>query len=150
MHQEAAVAPRKRGTPNSDPRWSKVKTKNSGLPESPLLVVRGSPEAVRAGEIAGADAARWGGRVLTRGKRQKLHRRGAARAPRDSHARGVRVYVTLNIVLYDREPEALVMRGRFMRYGRRCGYFCADMGLITLMQKYAWITCACQATGGGA
>ncbi len=111
-----------------------MKTKNSGLPE--LLSPCGSPEAVRAAVLAGADAVYMGGRRFNaRANAKNFTDEELRKAIEYCHARGVRVYVTLNTVLYDRElPEALAYAGLLYEMGVDA-VICADMGLITLMQK---------------
>lgn len=109
-------------------------TKNNRLPE--LLSPCGSPEAVRAAVTAGADAIYLGGRRFNARANAKNFDDAELRDTLEyCHERGVRVYVTLNTVLYDRElPEALAYAGTLYEMGADA-VICADMGLITLLRK---------------
>jgi putative protease len=79
-----------------------LRSRKKGLPE--LLAPAGSPESLRAAIAAGADA------IYLSGKRFGA-RKYAANFSRDeiiegvrlAHARGVRIYVTVNTLIHDRE-----------------------------------------------
>ncbi len=103
-----------------------------------ILSPAGGPEALRAAVFAGADAVYLGGPAFgARANAKNFSREELAEAVRFCHARGVRVHVTVNILLKDRElPEALDL----------VAYLCAlgvdavlvqDMGLFALLRKRA-------------
>jgi putative protease len=76
------------------------------IPE--LLAPAGSPAAFRAAIAAGADAVYLGGKEFgARRYAQNFSLLEIGEAVRFAHARGVRVYVTVNILVHDRElPDA--------------------------------------------
>ena len=73
-----------------------------------LLAPAGSPEAVRAAVCAGADAIYLGyGRFNARRNAKNFSDDEFAQAVSYCHARGVKVYLTLNTLVSDRElPQA--------------------------------------------
>ena len=80
--------------------------KKTGLPE--LLAPAGSPESFRAAVAAGADA------IFLSGKRFGARKYAAnfsdadiREAVRLAHAHGIRVYVTVNTLIHDRELEGV-------------------------------------------
>lgn len=77
------------------------------LPE--LLAPVGSPEALEAALAAGADAVYLGGRHFNaRMHAHNFDAQALAQAVARAHSMGVRVYLTLNTLIYDRElPDAL-------------------------------------------
>jgi len=78
----------------------------SGLPE--LLAPAGSPEAFRAAVAAGADAVYLSGRKFgARAYAQNFTGPEIEEAIAYAHARGVRVYITVNTLLHDRELAAV-------------------------------------------
>jgi len=82
-------------------------SRNKVLPE--LLAPAGSPEALRAVIAAGADAVYLSGRQFGARKFAKnFSRDEIAEAIRYAHARGVRVYVTVNTLIHDRELAGVV------------------------------------------
>ena len=102
------------------------------LPE--LLAPCGSPEAVRAAVNAGADAVYLGGkRFNARANAKNFDDVELERTIAFCHDAGVRVYVTLNTMLYDRElPDSLEYAG-FLYNSGVDSVIAADLGLIKLL-----------------
>lgn len=106
------------------------------LPLPELLVPCGSEEALRAAVGSGADAVYLGGRMLN--ARMNAHNFDDAamrHAVEYCHSRGVRVYVTLNTLVYDRELEEAA---RYAAFLQTCGVdalIVADMGLCRLLRE---------------
>ena len=98
---------------------------NAPTPCPELLAPAGSPEAFAAALAAGADAIYCGmGEFNARRKAQNFSDDGFAVACRTAHLAGVRVYVTLNIVIKDEEmPAALELV-------RRCASLGADAFIV--------------------
>jgi len=107
----------------------------SGLPE--LLAPAGSPESFRAAVAAGADA------VYLSGKRFGARKFAAnfsdadiAGAVRYAHAWGVKVYVTVNTLIHDRELKgALEYLGWLYSIGVDA-VLVQDTGLLALAREY--------------
>ena len=74
-----------------------------------VLAPAGGPEPLRAAVYAGADAVYLGGPAFgARANAQNFSREQLAEAVRFCHARGVRVHVTVNTLLKEKElPQAL-------------------------------------------
>lgn len=110
----------------------KRKTK---LPE--LLSPAGSFECLIAAIEAGADAVYIGGKKFgARAFAKNFDIEEIKRAVRYAHLHGVRIYVTLNTLLFDREiPEALEYARELYRVGVDA-LIIADIGLITLIKRH--------------
>ena len=106
-------------------------------PETPeLLAPAGSPEALRAAVEHGADAVYlgWGTFNARRGARN-FSEEEFSQALAYCHIRGVRVFLTLNILLSDRElPEALETARTASRLGVDA-VLVQDWGLLDLLWK---------------
>lgn len=105
-----------------------------GTPE--LLAPAGSPEALRAAAEHGADAVYlgWGAFNARRGA-QNFSEEEFAQAVAWCHIRGVRVFLTLNILLSDRElPEALETARAASRLGVDA-VLVQDWGLFDLLRR---------------
>ena len=77
-------------------------TRDGRLPE--LLAPAGSPEALRAAVEGGADAVYFGASGFNaRAGARNFSDTELRRAVEFCHGRGVRVYLTLNTLIYDRE-----------------------------------------------
>ena len=101
-----------------------------------LLAPAGSPEALRAAVENGADAVYlgWGSFNARRGA-QNFDEAEFAQAVAYCHIRGVRVFLTLNILLSDRElPEALEAARAASRLGVDA-VLIQDWGLFDLLRK---------------
>ncbi len=106
----------------------------SGTPE--LLAPAGSPEALRAAVDHGAGAVYlgWGTFNARRGARN-FSEEEFAKAVAYCHVRGVRVFLTLNILLSDRElPEALETARAASRLGVDA-VLVQDWGLFDLLRR---------------
>lgn len=105
-------------------------------PAPELLAPAGSPEALRAAVDSGADAVYlgWGAFNARRGA-QNFSQEEFAQAMAWCHVRGVRVFLTLNILLTDRElPEALETARTASRLGVDA-VLVQDWGLFDLLKK---------------
>jgi len=105
------------------------------LPE--LLAPAGSYEALEAAVAGGADAVYLGGTMLNaRMNAANFDDDEMQRALKFAHSNGVRIFVTLNTAVLDRELDAAV------RYAAKlCGWgvdalIIADLGLASLINKY--------------
>ncbi|OPY38503.1 MAG: Peptidase family U32 [Methanoregula sp. PtaU1.Bin051] len=79
-------------------------TRNGTIPVPELLAPAGSPEAFRAAVAAGADAVYLGGkRFGARAFAANFTDSGIEEATAYAHARNVKVYVTVNTLIHDRE-----------------------------------------------
>lgn len=103
-----------------------------------ILAPAGGPEALKAAVFAGADAVYLGGPAFgARASAKNFSREELAEAARFCHGRGVRVHVTVNTLLKDRElPDAL----DFVEY--LCSLpvdavLVQDMGLFSLLRQWA-------------
>lgn len=103
--------------------------RTSDLPE--LLAPAGSPEALYAAVAAGADAVYLGGKAFgARAYAKNFDADALADAVRYAHLHGVRVYVTVNVLIYDREREdALAYCAELYRMGVDA-VIITDIGLI--------------------
>ena len=105
-------------------------------PAPELLAPAGSPEALRAAVDSGADAVYlgWGAFNARRGA-QNFSQEEFAQALAWCHVRGVRVFLTLNILLTDRElPEALETARTASRLGVDA-VLVQDWGLFDLLRR---------------
>ncbi len=101
-----------------------------------LLAPAGSPEALKAAVYGGADAVYlgWGAFNARRGARN-FSEEEFAQAAAWCHVRGVRVFLTLNILLSDRElPEALETARTASRLGVDA-VLVQDWGLFDLLRR---------------
>lgn len=108
--------------------------RNSDLPE--LLAPAGSAEALYAAVAAGADAVYLGGKVFgARAFAKNFDADALAAAVRYAHLHGVRVYVTVNVLIYDRErEEALAYCADLYRMGVDA-VIITDLGLIAKVRE---------------
>ncbi len=101
-----------------------------------LLAPAGSPDALRAAVEHGADAVylAWGSFNARRGA-QNFSEDEFAQAVSDCHVRGVRVFLTLNILLSDRElPSAVETARQACRLGVDA-VLVQDWGLFFLLRR---------------
>lgn len=107
----------------------------SRLPE--LLAPAGSPEALRAAVAAGADAVYLGGSGFNaRANAVNFDEAAMAEAIAHCHAYGVKVYVTLNTLLYDRELEDFLAYAAVLYRMGVDAVIVADRGAMRLLAKY--------------
>lgn len=105
------------------------------LPE--LLAPAGSEEALYAAVEGGADAVYLSGKLYgARAYAHNFDNESLQKAVLYCHLHGVKVYVAVNILLYDRElSDALSFCGELYRMGVDA-LICADLGLIRLLRTY--------------
>ncbi len=103
-----------------------------------VLAPAGGPEALRAAVFAGADAVYLGGPAFgARASAKNFSREELREAVRFCHGRGVRVHVTVNTLLRDRElDEALEFVG-FLCSLPVDAVLVQDMGLFALLRERA-------------
>lgn len=105
------------------------------LPE--LLCPAGSPDALRAAIDGGADAVYLGGGSFH--ARMNADNFGTQQALSEAvalaHFWGVKVYVTLNTMVYDREIDAALAQAEQAARAGADGLIVADLGLATLLHR---------------
>ena len=114
------------------------------LPE--LLAPAGSPEALEAAFCAGADAVYLGGSAFNaRMSAHNFDSRELEAAVTYAHARGGRVYLTLNTLVYDRELPDAVRAAYGAAAAGVDGLIIADLGaaeipVVTVLNKCDLLT----------
>ncbi len=103
------------------------------LPE--LLAPAGSREALYAAVSAGADAVYLGGRFNARAYAKNFDDAALFDAVAYAHAFGVRVYVTLNTLLYDREMQDFLSYAGVVRECGADAAIVADAGAMRLLHE---------------
>ena len=107
--------------------------RSTPLPE--LLAPAGSPESLYAAVSAGADAVYLGGLHSARAFAKNFDEAELADGVRYAHLHGVKVYVALNTLLYDRElTEVLPYAARLAAMGVDAAIV-ADLGLMSLLHR---------------
>ncbi|MBE6563876.1 MAG: U32 family peptidase [Ruminococcaceae bacterium] len=105
------------------------------LPE--LLAPCGSPEAMKAAVFGGADAVYLGGSLFNARMNAKNFTDDAlAEAVRFCHERGVRVYVTLNTLILDREMKQALEYAFYLYNIGVDALITADLGLSALIRRH--------------
>ena len=108
--------------------------KKTNLPE--LLAPAGSMEALDAALKAGADAVYIGGTQLNaRMNAKNFDRPGLIEAVKKCHARGVKLYVTLNTLVLDREMNEALSYAAFLYEAGVDALITADLGLSLEIRK---------------
>lgn len=106
---------------------------NSPLPE--LLAPAGSPEALAAAIDAGADAVYLGSTQFgARAYAKNFDRPALAKAVADAHSAGVRVYLTLNTLITDRQMKAALELAAYAYEIGIDALIVADWGLAKLIR----------------
>ncbi len=107
------------------------------LPLPELLAPAGSPAALAAAVMAGADAVYLGGETHNaRVGAQNFTESEIATAIADCHRVGVKVYITMNTLLWDRElADALGFAARLYAMGADA-LIVADLGFAALLHHY--------------
>lgn len=107
-------------------------------PEKPeLLAPAGSMEALVAAVENGADAVYLGARAFSaRGYASNFSEKELEEAIDYAHLRGVKVYVTVNILLKEREVENALKLLSCLREMGADAVIVQDLGLISLAGKY--------------
>ncbi len=104
------------------------------LPE--LLSPAGSEEALLAAVSAGADAVYLGGLHSARAHAKNFDEGGLLEAVRYAHLHGVKVYLALNTLLFDRElPALLSYADRVAAMGIDAAIV-ADLGVMRLLSRH--------------
>ncbi len=104
------------------------------IPE--LLAPAGSYEALLAAIEAGADAVYLGGEFNARAFARNFDREKIKEATELCHSYGVRVYITLNTVVFEKELPAWL---EYAHYLWMCGadaFIVADLGAARLLSQY--------------
>lgn len=110
-------------------------TENTGLPE--LLVPCGSEEAVHAAAESGADAVYCGGKILNaRMNAKNFDDDALKRTVTYCRGVGVKVYVTLNTLVYDRELRKAAEYAKMLYDIGVDALIVADAGLCMLLREY--------------
>jgi len=109
--------------------------KRKTLPE--LLAPCGSPEALDAAIYAGADAVYLGTKILNaRMNARNFNRESVALAIEKAHANGVRVYVTMNTLVYDRTMNEAMDEAAYLSQVGADALIVADLGFAANLVKY--------------
>ncbi|MBQ7500025.1 MAG: U32 family peptidase, partial [Clostridia bacterium] len=104
------------------------------LPE--LLAPAGDRESLRAAVMGGADAVYFGAEKFNARMNARNFSPDEIRSAIDyCHSRGVRVYITLNTQLYDREMSEALSCVEELRMSGADGLICADIGLSSEIRK---------------
>ena len=107
----------------------------AALPE--LLAPAGTLECIRAAINGGADAVYFGGKAFNaRRNAGNMDEKEMTEAVALCRQYGVKVYVTLNILIKDEELEDLVKDLNFLAGLDIDGLIVQDLGLIFLLQKF--------------
>ena len=101
-----------------------------------LLAPAGSFTALLAAVQAGADAVYFGGSAFhARALAQNFDRQELKRAILYAHLHGVKAYITVNTLLFDRELDRAVAYARFLHEAGADALICADLGLISRLNR---------------
>ncbi|MEF9919057.1 MAG: peptidase U32 family protein, partial [Eubacterium sp.] len=105
------------------------------IPE--LLAPAGGLESIKAAVAGGADAVYFGGKAFNaRRNAQNMTEDEMREAVLYCENAGVKVYVTLNILIKDSEMPELLNYLNFLAVLKIDGLIVQDLGLIYLLQKY--------------
>ena len=104
------------------------------LPE--LLAPAGSTEALYAAVGAGADAVYLGGRHSARAFAKNFDDQALPEAVRYAHLHGVRVYVALNTLLFDRELPQFLSYAESVAASGADAAIVADVGVMCLLRRH--------------
>ncbi len=108
--------------------------RSTALPE--LLAPAGGVEALYAAVAGGADAVYLGGRFNARAYAKNFGDEELAAAVSYAHLFGVKVYVTLNTLVYDKELPELLAYAKTVRDTGADAVIVADLGVMKLLQKH--------------
>lgn len=111
-----------------------MSTENTRLPE--LLAPCGSPDAIRAAILGGADAVYFGGTMFNaRMNAKNLRREAIKEAVELCHENGVRAYVTLNTLVLDRETESALEYVAFLYESGVDALIITDIGFADFIHR---------------
>ncbi|ANW99859.1 peptidase U32 [Thermoclostridium stercorarium subsp. thermolacticum DSM 2910] len=103
-----------------------------------LLAPAGSPEAYKAAVAAGADAVYLGAKAFNaRINANNFDNQTLSAVIKDAHVRGVKVYLTLNTLISDRELEEARKLASFAYNEGIDGIIVQDLGLINILRETA-------------
>jgi len=103
-----------------------------------LLAPAGSPEAYRAAVLAGANAVYLGAKAFNaRVNAGNFDTDALAEVIKDAHVRGVKVYLTLNTLIKDKELEEARKLASFAYKEGIDGVIVQDLGLIEILKETA-------------
>lgn len=107
----------------------------SNAPE--VLSPAGSPEALEAAVKGGADAVYIGGKLFNaRLNAKNFTDEQLVSAVKYCHKNGVRLYVTLNTLIYDKNMEEAIRYAHFLYKSGVDALIVADMGLAVKLREY--------------
>lgn len=103
-----------------------------------LLAPAGSPEAYKAAVAAGADAVYLGAKAFNaRINANNFDNHVLSEVIRDAHIRGVKIYLTLNTLIADKELEEARQLASFAYKEGIDGIIIQDLGLIDILREVA-------------
>ncbi len=108
--------------------------RSTALPE--LLAPAGGVEALYAAVSAGADTVYLGGRFNARAFAKNFDDEALSSAVSYAHLHGVKVYVTLNTLVYDKELSELLAYAKTVRDTGADAVIVADLGVMKLLRQY--------------
>ncbi len=108
--------------------------RSTALPE--LLAPAGGVEALYAAVSAGADAVYLGGRFNARAFAKNFDDEALSSAVSYAHLHGVKVYVTLNTLVYDKELSELLSYAKTVRDTGADAVIVADLGVMKLLRTH--------------
>ncbi|MBC3889139.1 hypothetical protein GH810_12515 [Acetobacterium paludosum] len=116
----------------------KIKKQEVRMNKKPeLLAPAGTMDAIIAAVNGGADAVYFGGKAFNaRRNAENMTEDEIRTAVALCHYRGVKVYVTLNILIKNSEFEALIKTLNFLKNLHVDGLIVQDMGVIYLIKHY--------------
>lgn len=121
---------------NLQEMYEKMMKNNTHSPLPELLAPAGSPEALDAAIKAGADAVYLGSTQFgARAYAKNFDRPALAKAVEDAHAAGVRVYLTLNTLITDRQMKAALELAAYAYQVGVDALIVADWGLAKLIRE---------------
>lgn len=116
------------------PSTMSEKKKNTGLPE--LLAPAGSRASLEAAIEGGADAVYLGGAFFNaRAGAENFGEDALSAAVALAHAHGVKVYFTLNTLIFDRELPDVIGAAESAYFAGADALIVADLGLAAVLQR---------------
>lgn len=101
-----------------------------------LLSPAGNMECLKAAIEAGCDAVYLGGKLFgARGFAGNFTNEEIIEAVKYSHLYGVRVYVTINTIVYEREVNSFINYVRFLHQNNVDAVIIQDLGMLDLLRK---------------
>lgn len=101
-----------------------------------LLAPAGNMEALKAAVLAGCDAVYIGGKFFgARNFADNFHDEEMVEAIRYAHLYGVKVYVTMNTIVYEKEVKNFVDYARFLHQNNVDAIIIQDIGMVDLLRQ---------------